>query len=449
MPSFISINKKINNFNCKISVPGDKSLSIRWVLFSSISSGECKAENLLMSEDVITALNAIRKLGIKVKINKNFCLITGNGLFGYKYKKNITLNANNSGTLGRLILGLLIDSPYSIKIVGDRSLSKRDFQRVSNPLSKFGAKFKLKKNKNLPLSILGSKNLKPIRYNELRGSAQCKSSIILASLKTKGETIIKAKKSRNHTELLCRHLNLPIQIKKFNNSDLIKINNKNKLLNIKSLNYKIPGDISSASFFLILTALNKNSKLIVKNVNINDSRIGVIKILKLMGVKIKFLNKKIYKGEKISDIYVEGCKKLKPIKCPTKLNSGAIDEFLTIFLLAAKADGISYFNNLQELNQKESPRLRWGSKILNKIGIKNKVTKKSIKIFGNPKLQVNKKIIIENYLKDHRVFMTSVIAALSFGGQWLIKDKDSVNTSFPTFLKIVRSLINDKEKKSF
>ena len=114
------------------------------------------------------------------------------------------------------------------------------------------------------MNILGSKNLKPIRYNELRGSAQCKSSIILASLKTKGETIIKAKKSRNHTELLCRHLNLPIQIKKFNNSDLIKINNKNKLLNIKSLNYKIPGDISSASFFLILTALNKNSKLIVK-----------------------------------------------------------------------------------------------------------------------------------------------------------------------------------------
>ena len=115
MPSFISINKKINNFNCKISVPGDKSLSIRWVLFSSISSGECKAENLLMSEDVITALNAIRKLGIKVKINKNFCLITGNGLFGYKYKKNITLNANNSGTLGRLILGLLIDSHIQLK----------------------------------------------------------------------------------------------------------------------------------------------------------------------------------------------------------------------------------------------------------------------------------------------------------------------------------------------
>ena len=445
MSNLIIKNKKINNFNCKISVPGDKSLSIRWVLFSSISDGECKAKNLLMSEDVITALDAIQKLGIKVKINKNFCSIKGNGLFGYKYKKNIVLNANNSGTLGRLILGLLIDTPYTIKIIGDKSLSKRDFQRISDPLSKFGAKFKLKKNKNLPLYILGSNNLKPIKYYEQRGSAQCKSSIILASLKTRGETVIKAKKSRNHTELLCKHFNLPIKIKKLKNSDLIKINNKNKPFKIKSFNYEIPGDISSASFFLILTALNKNSKLIIKNVNINNSRIGVIKILKMMGVKIKFLNKKTYKGEKISDIFVEGCKKIKPIKCPTKFNSGAIDEFLTIFLLAAKANGVSYFNNLQELNQKESPRLYWGSKILNKIGIKNEVTNKSIKIFGNPKLQVNKKILIENYLKDHRVFMTSVIAALSFGGQWLIKDKDSVNTSFPTFLKIIRSLINDKK----
>ena len=282
MSNFIRINKKISNFNSKILVPGDKSLSIRWVLFSSISNGECRAENLLMSEDVKTALKAIKKLGIKVIINKNFCLIKGNGLFGYKYKKNIILNANNSGTLGRLILGLLIDTPYPIKIIGDKSLSKRDFQRVSDPLSKFGVQFKLKKNKNLPLYILGSNNLKPIKYNERRGSAQCKSSIILASLKTNGETIIKAKKSRNHTELLCKYLNLPIQITKFKNSDLIKINNKNKQLKIKSFNYKIPGDISSASFFLILTALNKNSKLIIKNVNINDSRIGVIKILKMM-----------------------------------------------------------------------------------------------------------------------------------------------------------------------
>ena len=132
--------------------------------------------------------------------------------------------------------------------------------------------------------------------------------------------------------------------------------------------------------------------------------------------------------------------KIKPINCPVSLNSSAIDEFLLIFLVAAKAKGISYFKNLSELNQKESPRLEWGSKILNKIGIKNIVTESSIKIYGNPNLRIDKKIIIKNFLKDHRVFMTSVIAALSFGGKWQIFDKESINTSFPSFLRKVDQL---------
>ena len=159
-----------------------------------------------------------------------------------------------------------------------------------------------------------------------------------------------------------------------------------------------------------------------------------------MGVKIIFKNQKIYKGEKISDIQVKSTKKLKSINCPSKLNSGAIDEFLIIFLVAAKAKGISYFKNLSELNQKESPRLKWASKILKLIGIKTILTNDSIKIFGNPELKVNKKIIIKNFLKDHRVFMTSVIAGLTFGGNWIIHDKDSINTSFPSFLKILNNL---------
>ena len=137
---------------------------------------------------------------------------------------------------------------------------------------------------------------------------------------------------------------------------------------------------------------------------------------------------------------IKSSNKIKPINCPSKLNSSAIDEFLLLFLVAARAKGISYFKDLSELNQKESPRLKWGSKILNKIGIKNIVTKSSIKIYGNPNLIIDKKIIIKNYLKDHRVFMTSVIAALSFGGEWQIFDKSSINTSFPSFLKKVDQL---------
>ena len=440
MPNKIILKKKIPNFSKKILIPGDKSISIRWVLISSMANGVSIAKNLLMSEDVLASIKAIKKLGVKVNINKDNCKIFGVGIKGYKYKKNLTINAQNSGTLGRLIAGILIDTPFPIKIIGDRSLSKRDFKRIAKPLSKFGASFKLNNNR-LPLIINGSQKLKPIKYFEKKGSAQCKSSVMFGAIKTSGETFIKAKKSRNHTELLFKYLKLPIYIKRNKNFDLIKIQKVNK---IKPLNYNIPSDISSAAFFIALTVLSKNSQLIIKNINVNPTRIGIIAILKRMGVKISVLKKKINKGEMIADILVKSPKNLKSVNCPSNLNSGAIDEFLIIFLIAAKAKGISIFKNLDELNKKESPRLKWGSKILKMMGVRVITTKNSIKIFGNPKLIIKKKIIIQKYLKDHRVFMTSVVAALTFGGEWHIHDKDSIKTSFPSFLKIVNTFRNEK-----
>ena len=434
MPNKIILKKKILNFDKKILIPGDKSISIRWVLISSLADGTSKAKNLLISEDVMASIETVRKLGAKVIINDNICKIHGVGIKGYKYKKNIIINARNSGTLGRLISGILIDTPFPIKIVGDKSLSKRDFQRIAKPLSKFGASFQLTNNCNLPLIIKGSKKLNPIKFFEDKGSAQCKSSVIFGGIKTDGKTIIKAKKSRNHTELLFKHLKLPIKIKKNKNFDIIEICKVNK---IKPINYKIPSDISSAAFFIALTVLSKKSKLIIKNINVNPTRIGIIEILKKMGVKISFLNKKIYKGEPIADILVSSPQNLKSLNCPSRFNSEAIDEFLIIFLIAAKAKGVSHFKNLEELNKKESPRLVWGSKLLKMMGVKVFTTKDSIKIFGNPQLEISKKIVIKKYLKDHRVFMTSVIAALTFGGEWHIHDKDAIKTSFPSFLKII------------
>ena len=276
MANKITVKNKIEDFSKSITVSGDKSLSIRWVLFSSIAKGKSKANNLLLSEDVLAAINAVKKLGTKVKLNKNNCTIIGTGPDGYKYKRNITINSENSGTLGRLIMGLLIDAPHKIKIIGDKSLSKRDFNRIAEPLKKFGADIKLT-NKGLPLTMNGSENPLPINYLENKGSAQVKSSIILAGLKTEGKTFIKAKPSRNHTELLCKYLKLPLKVKKEKNYDLIEVGKAQK---IKPLNYKIPSDISSAAFFIVLTALSNNSKLLIKNVNINPSRIGIITILK-------------------------------------------------------------------------------------------------------------------------------------------------------------------------
>ena len=432
----IKINKTIKPFNKVLKIEGDKSLSIRWALLASQAKGVSRSTNLLKSEDVISTLSCLKKLGVKIKLKNKICEIHGLGLNGYKYKKNITLDTGNSGTLARLIMGLLVHAKGQIKIIGDKSLSKRDFYRVTEPLKKFGAKFKTNSGK-LPVIINGTDLSKSIQYNETRGSAQCKSAVMLAALNTNGKTIIKAKKSRNHSELLFKYLKLGIKVTKKNNIDLIKIKGKK---NIKSFNYLIPADISSSAFFIVLTVLSNNSKLKIKNVNVNSTRTGIIKILKLMGVKINFRNSRNYKGERISDLLIESTKSLKPINCPTKLNSSAIDEFLLIFLVAARANGISTFKNLSELNQKESPRLLLGAKILSMMGVKNVVTKNSLKIYGNPNLKVKKKIVIEKFLKDHRIFMVCTIAALTYGGNWLISDKDSIKSSFPSFLKKIRYL---------
>ena len=436
MGNILKISEIIRPFKKKITIEGDKSISIRWALLASQATGKSKSYNLLKSEDVINTLDCLRKLGIKIKLRQDTCEIFGTGLNGFKYKKNVRLNAGNSGTLGRLILGLLVHSKNKIFIKGDKSLSKRDFLRVTEPLKKFGALFKTNSGK-LPITIIGTNKPRPINYYEKKGSAQCKSSIMLAALNTKGRTIIKAKKSRDHTELLFRYLNVPIKVNKKKNYDLIEINKPKK---IKPFNYKIPSDISSSAFFIILTALSKNSQITIKSVNINPTRVGILKILKMMGMRINITNQKIYKGEKIGNITVKSQKSFRAIDCPRRLNSAAIDEFLLIFLVAAKAKGISSFKGLSELNQKESPRLIWGSKILKMMGIKTVLTRDSIKIYGNPNLKIKKKIYIKKFLKDHRVFMTSVIAALTFGGSWNISDKDSVKTSFPSFIKKIKNL---------
>ncbi len=439
MQKFISINQKIDRLKKKIIyVPGDKSLSIRFVLLSSLTKGKCIAYNILKSDDVLSAIHNIKKLGIKVNMKKFRCEIYGNGLFGYKYKKNLILDAGNSGTTARLLCSALIDTNYPIKIVGDKSLMKRDMNRIIKPLKSFGVKFR-DNNGKLPIFIKGSKSTKPINYTENLGSAQCKSAVMIAALKTFGTTKIKSLPSRNHTELMFKNvLHVPIKFKNRKKYDFIEVKGRNE---IKPFNYKIPGDMSSAAFFIVLTLLSKNSELTLKEININSSRIGIVKILNMMGAKIKFLNKRNYKGEMIGDIFVKSTKNLKAINLNSSLNSSVIDEFLLVFLVASKCEGVSSFEKLSELNQKESKRLDWGIKILKMMNVKVIKTKKQgIKIWGNKNSLPKKKYIIKNYLKDHRIFMLSAVAALSLGGNWRIYDPNSFKTSFPSFKKILISL---------
>ena len=436
MKNYIIIKKKIKSFNNTINVSGDKSISIRCVLLASQGIGSSKIYNLLESEDVMNSLKSIKKLGINYKKISNYYLIKGLGPNGFNTNKKIILNAGNSGTFARLILGLLVNTNNEIKIIGDKSLSIRDFSRVTEPLKKFGAIISSNKD-NLPVKINGTNFLRPINYEEKLGSAQCKSTVILAAIKTPGITKIKAKKSRDHTELLLKNLGFPIKVNQKKNFDFIEINGQN---NFRGFEYTVPGDISSSAFFLVLTLLSKESKLKIKNVNVNKSRTGIIKILNMMNANILLKNKKIYKGEAVSDIYIKSKNNLKGIKCPKSLNSSAIDEFLLIFLVAAKSKGISSFKNLTELNKKESPRLDIAVNFIKKIGIKVTRNNDDIKIYGNPNLELSGKFIINNFKKDHRVFMMSCIAALTLGGKWKIYDKDSINSSFPKFLKLIKKL---------
>jgi len=437
MGKSLFINIKYNSFKKTISIDGDKSISIRTLLLGSQAYGKTLIQNILLSEDIMNSINCLKKLGVKISLNKKNCYVYGKGLNGFEYKKNIVLNAGNSGTFARLILGLLVKSPYYIKLVGDKSLSQRDFERIISPLQKVGANFKVNIKKTLPLQIIGSEFINPIHYIENRGSAQCKSTIMLAALNLPGKTVIKAKKSRDHTENIFKYLGIPIIVKKNKHNDEIKVEGQ-KAFN--SFKYKVPSDPSSCAFFIVLTLLSKNSELKIKNVNVNDSRIGYIKILNKMGAKIKIKNIKKRYGEKQADIFVKSQKILRKINCSPSLNSNLIDEFLIIFLAAAKAKGVSNFANLGELNKKESPRLKLGSKLLNQLGIKTKLTKDSLKIFGNPGIDLKKSIHIKNYFKDHRIFMASVIAACVFGGKWKIDDASSYKSSFPSFLKIIKKL---------
>ena len=437
MGKSLFINIKYNSFKKTISIDGDKSISIRTLLFGSQAYGKSNIENILLSEDILNSIKCLKRLGVKISLNKKNCFVYGKGLNGFKYKKNITLDAGNSGTFARLILGLLVKSPYYIKLIGDESLSKRDFERVILPLQKIGANFKVSDKKTLPLKIIGSPFINPIHYSENIGSAQVKSTVMLAALNSPGQTVIKAAKSRTHTENFFRYLKIPITIKKNKKYDEIKIKGQ-KLF--KSFKYTVPSDPSSCAFFIVLTLLSKNCELKIKNVNINESRIGYVKVLNRMGAQIKIKNIKKKYGEKQADIFVKSQSNLKKINCPPSLNSNLIDEFLIIFLVAAKAKGVSSFKNLDELNKKESPRLKLGSKILNKMGIKTILTKNSIKIYGNPNLKVNKKILINKYYKDHRILMTSVIAGLVFNGKWIIDDASCYKRSFPSFLNIIIKL---------
>ncbi len=431
----VLFKNKIKEFNKITQVDSDKSISIRSFLISSISQGVSEISNVLESEDVFSTINSLKKLNCKIKkIGKKKYKVYGKGLGSYYTKKNTTLNLGNSGTGFRLITSIISTTPnLEVVLTGDSSLKKRSMSKLIALMNEFGAEFFPKYKVHPPFKIKSSEM--PIGINYQSGkSAQLKSAVILAGLNSFGNTTVYEKlKTRNHTENILLKNSKSIIFKKNN---LFKIVGKK---NLSEINIKIPSDPSSAAFFTAICLLNNRSKLKIKNVCLNPRRIGFYNLLKKYGAKIKMINKKKENNEIVGDIIIESSK-MRPIKSKPTHYLSATDEFPIMFVIAALTNGISKFYGIAELANKESNRILEMKKILNKIGIKCKSTKDSIIIFGRNKIFKKKSLIRVDCKKDHRIAMSSAVLALNTGMNFSIKGFDTVKTSSPSFLKIVKNL---------
>ena len=440
----LKLNHKIKPFNKSIQVDSDKSISIRSFLVGSISQDISVANNVLESEDVFSAINCLRKLGVKIVRNRpESYKIYGKGLGSLSAKKKLTLNFGNSGTLARLLISILSTTPnIEIKVQGDHSLNKRNMKELIKLMSEFGAEFLPKNKFKFPLKIISTEMPVGINY-EAGVSAQLKSAVILAGLNSYGNTeIVENEKSRDHTENMLLQSSNSIKVKK-GKKKIITIFGKK---NLNPINVDVPGDPSSAAFFTALTLLNKNSTLKIKNVGINPTRIGFYELLKKSGAKIKFTNKKRVNNEMQGDIFIKS-QKMKPIIASREYYVKATDEYPILFIISALTKGTSIFKNVGGLKNKESDRIKEMQKVLRQIGIKTLLLKNELKIFGKGMIDGStKKIIIPN-LGDHRIAMSAFVLASLIGAKAKIKNFETVFTSSPSFLKIMKSLGAKFEKQ--
>ncbi len=418
------IVNKSKPFFGKIIIPGDKSISHRSVILGSIAKGKLTITNFLKSDDCLKTISAMRSLGAKITDYNELIMIEGIGLNNFKKPNNI-INAGNSGTLIRLLAGILSVQNFSSTITGDKSLNTRPMRRIINPLVAHGATID-SNNFMAPLKITGNTKLSPINYKQDVASAQVKSCLMLAALFIKGESkFYENIVTRNHTENLLEHLGYDID--KFEHEIRFK-----GCQNLLAKDINIGSDISSAAFFIVATLILKNSEITIPNVNINKYRTGIITVLKKMGANITITNIRLDSNEEIGDLIIKSSQ-LKPLNIDGEIISTLIDELPILFIACAVSSGVSKISGIEELRYKESDRIKSMEEGLIAIGIK--VTSKidSIEINGGEIL--GGKI---NSYGDHRIAMAFAIAALVSKKSITIIDTKNISTSFPNFIDLMR-----------
>ena len=404
-----------------LRVPGDKSISHRSIMFGSLAKGTTTVHDILRGEDVLSTMQVFRDLGVDIQDDGNIVTITGVGFDGLKAPKN-KLDMGNSGTSIRLISGMLAGQDFTVEMFGDDSLSKRPMDRVTIPLRQMGVEVSGQTDRDLPpLTMRGSKALKPIHYQLPVASAQVKSALIFAALQADGESvIIEKEKTRNHTEDMIVQFGGAIDV----NDKEIRIKGGQEFT---GQDVVVPGDISSAAFWLVAGLIVPNAKVTLENVGINETRTGIIDVIKEMGGKMTISN--VDEIAKSATITVE-TSELHGVEIGGEIIPRLIDELPIIALLATQANGTTIIRDAEELKVKETDRIQVVADALNAMGADITPTDGGMTIKGKTPLHGAK----VNTFGDHRIGMMTAIAALLVSdGDVELERAEAINTSYPSF----------------
>ena len=422
--------EKVNKLKGNISVPGDKSISHRSLILGSIAQGETRISNFLNSLDCLKTLECMRALGAEIELGKdNYVNIKGKGLCGLQEPKDI-LDVGNSGTTIRLLTGLLSGQDFYSVLCGDASIRKRPMKRVVEPLRLMGADIWGRKDDQFaPLSVRGNK-LNPLHYTLPVASAQVKTALLLAGLYATGETVVKEPlPTRDHTERILEIMQADIKI----SPSEIKLTGGKEL---RGTDIFIPGDISSAAYFMAAGSALKGSQITIKQAGVNPTRAGIIEILNKMGANINILNYRIKSNEPQADLMIE-YSKLKEIEIKKENIAFLIDELPLIAVVATQAQGKTVVSGAKELRVKETDRIKAIVSELKKMGADIKEKEDGFIVEGPSKL---KGAVCESY-NDHRIAMSLAVAALLAEGKTVIRNSECIDISFPGFEKILKKLI--------
>ena len=408
---------------------GDKSISHRSIMFSAISKGNNKVSNFLMGQDCLSTVSCFRKMGVDIQIDGKDVYVKGNGLYGLKRPKEI-LDVGNSGTTIRLMMGILAGNKFDATLIGDNSIAKRPMKRVTDPLRLMGCNIEGKDDANYtPIKIYGG-DLKAIDYHMPVASAQVKSALILASLYANDTSFIYEKvKSRNHTEIMLKSFGADINVENLK----ISVNPVNELF---SQDIYVPGDISSAAFIIVSALITKGSEVIIKNVGLNETRTGIIDVVKNMNGNIEIINERLVGGELVGDLLVRYTKDLCATTIDKDIIPRLIDEIPVIAVLATQAEGTTIIKDAQELKVKESNRIKSMVENLKILGADIEELEDGMIIKGKSKLNGGK---IKTF-KDHRIAMAFSTLNLISAEKIKLDNEDCINVSFPGYFDLIKSL---------